>query len=107
MKRRLTFDLPESESHSYRMMNKDTGEILECSHLAPLLQRVAEAMHHSNLVTVERVGVPENGLDPVLTAALGRLQWVVPGRNYGPQLIADVREVLRHFDMTPASGDGA
>jgi hypothetical protein len=40
--------------------------------------------------------------DDELTEALGRLRWVVPGRDYSPQLIADVETVLRHFGMANA-----
>lgn len=41
-------------------------------------------------------------LEPELAEALARLRWVVPGRNYGPTLIADVSTVLRHFGLEPA-----
>lgn len=37
-----------------------------------------------------------------LREALRRLRWVVPGRDYGTQIIEDVRLVLQHFGMDNA-----
>lgn len=43
-------------------------------------------------------------ISPEVWEALGRLTWVVPGRDYGPQLLADVQTVLQLFGMTNAHG---
>lgn len=40
--------------------------------------------------------------DGELRKALMRLRWVVPGRHYGNQIIADVAVVLAHFGMRNA-----
>ena len=56
---------------------------------------------HDQPATADRF-TPDATPDELLAAALGRLAWVVPGRNYSDRMIADVRVVLAHFGRTNA-----